>query len=283
MIIVDATELASDSKLPTIPDAKKSNDLESRTGADFMISPLTMPITSDVLLSKHIQAGALLIQRKSGQDLLQSVTYRLYESLYRMKLTGARPYQCVLLSTGFFIPHESNGMTIAVTPIIDNGVQYKTADWSKVHYGALQSTLRHWTWYGGVYIPLANDNEIPVWAKTTEDRLVRKTRDEGYIKEVWPDKPDQMYDCLEEESNLTPLQIQKLDLVHDWRAKFVLIVDGVGPKLASELRLYLIRNDMEDTLMSALSFACTEDVFNVPGWGEAKMKAVREALYGKGE
>jgi len=92
------------------PTWKSHPQLEEWTGADFMISPLKLPAHSQTLLAKHLKAGAFLVQRKSGLDLVNSIkeTGNLWDMLDRMLRfcaehhPHARPSQRVVLGIGMF-------------------------------------------------------------------------------------------------------------------------------------------------------------------------------------
>jgi hypothetical protein len=274
MIYVEANETSSTSRLPTVAGAVTSTILEHLTGADLMVTPLRMPLT-ETLLQRHIAAGALLIQRKSGMDLVQSIGYRLHKALATMRATGARQHQCMLLVTGFVLPNTVDETAIVAVPEFGNGgtIRFRSEGFSGMKYMSVQGALRSWLLMGGVTVQLSCDDEIPSWLQGMDDMLGKK-KHEGAVKEVWPEAPATFF----EEAPSDPLQ--RPVAVHDWRAKLVVLVDGVGPQLATNLREHLTARGLPDELMAAVSFAMTEDVLGVPGWGRARMLAVREAFYG---
>ena len=95
MLFADPTELRTTSLLPIAlqKQAKECVGLEERTGADLLVSPLSLPSAgSDALLRRHAEAG-VLIQRKSGNDLPSSITDgRLTKSLHKMLEWSSRPW-----------------------------------------------------------------------------------------------------------------------------------------------------------------------------------------------
>ena len=274
MIANDASELASDSRLPDIPDAKRCDVLEKLTGADILISPLQMPVV-EALLPRHIAAGALLVQRKSGADLPASVGSRMWASLARMRAAGARQWQCCLLTTGFYLPNTKNGKVLVVTPKFhkDGRVTFHTELYPHVNYKAVQSSLRHWCWYGGVVHQLTCDDEIPGWCKVAEKRLIEKHKS-GKTKEVWPDA-EKLYDPPAEDDPL-----QELVEVRDWR-RILAQFDGIGPVRATALRDAMLEHHADNTLFHALCLASWSQrkyLPRVPHWGKGTIQNVRDTL-----
>jgi len=269
MIVIATNETTPQSRCPSIPGAIVNSDLESLTGADFAISPLGMPVNA-TLLPRHIAAGMLLIQRKSGSDLCASITDgRLYSSLARMRATGARQWQCVLLTTGRYEPAK-NGKVRIVTPTFrnDGRVTTKSRTHPQMTYAGVQSAIEGWTWLGGVYLPLSCDEEIPGWCARTERRL--KDKSSSSTRELWP-APPELYDPPAHDDPL-----QEPILVKDWRT-ILAAFPGVGPVRATALRDAMLEHGNMDTLTQALMWA-TEDFTAVPGWGQGTRRKVRAAL-----
>lgn len=291
-IIIDHTEIRAGSRLPTIPNAIISDDLERLTGCDIMVSTLKLPIT-EKLLPRHIKAGALLVQRKSGRDLIQSISGRILHSLAKMRSTGAAQWQCILLSTGFFIPNYKTG-EVQVGRLIDAegvpDIAWYTMRWA---YQALATEIRRYIMRGGVYIPLTCDEEIVGWLKQAEADLIALKRDK--VKQVWPDAKDYPPD--------PPAQgdiLQELRPVTDWRRVFAQL-DGVGPVRANAMYHRIAKwlkeqrpassgfkaEDWVPTLGHALAWATTEEpsamkIPKVKGWGKGTRAKVREQ-FGLGE
>lgn len=272
MIAIATNETAPQSRCPSIPGAITSADLESLTGADFAISPLGMPFTAK-FLPRHIDAGMLLIQRKSGSDLCASISDgRLYSSLARMRATGARQFQCVLMTTGYYQPAK-NGKVRIVTPTFhdDGRVTTKRRTHTHMHYASVQSALEGWTWLGGVYLPLSCDSEIPSWCARTEKRL--KDKSGTKLRELWP-APVELYDPPEKDD---PLQVPVL--VKDWRA-ILAAFPGIGPVRATALRDAMLEWNASDTLVQALIFASWDGKMPIgaKGWGSGTQRKVKAAL-----
>ena len=269
MIVVATSETTPQSRCPSIPSAVTSVDLENLTGADFAISPLGMPFTTK-FLPRHIDAGMLLIQRKSGGDFCASISDgRLYASLARMRATGARQWQCVLMTTGRYEPAK-NGKVRIITPTFhdDGRVTTKRRLHTHMHYASVQSAIEGWTWLGGVYLPLSCDAEIPSWCARTEKRL--KDKSGTKTRELWP-APPELYDPPEKDDPL-----QKPVLIKDWRAVLAAF-PGVGPVRVTALRDAMLEHGTHDTLLWALIWA-TDKGTRVRGWGKGTRRRVREML-----
>jgi ERCC4-type nuclease len=254
MIIVDNSETREGSRLPNIEGAVVSEILETVTGADIMISAMEIPPSTPVLIQKHIDNGALLVQRKSGEDLASSLGARLNESLAKMRETGARQAQCVLLFTGILEWHKGNLATI-------NGVK------SRSSYFAILGGLSKWHDRGGVVEFLANDDLIPKWVDLKHKHV--KEYQEVKEKKFHPKKIDVV-----EVDPGDPLQ--ELIKVEDWRA-VVANMPGVGPKRATALRDTMLEEGAADNFITALvwltEFELTE---KVPGIGRKTCENIRE-------
>lgn len=274
MIAVDNSEYASDSRLPDIPGAQSSDILEKLTGADILVSPLNMPVI-EVLLPRHIKAGALLIQRKSGADLPASVGSRLWTSLARMRATGARQWQCCLLPTGFYLPNTKTGKVLIVTPNFhkDGRVTFRTENFPHMDYKSVQSSLRHFCWYGGVVHQLTCDDEIPGWCKVAEKRLMEKCKS-GKTKEIWPDA-EKLFDPPAKDDPL-----QEPVEVRDWR-RILAQFDKVGPVRVTALRDAMLEHHTDNTLFQALclaSWSQREYLPKIKHWGKGTVQKVRDTL-----
>jgi len=240
--------------LPSIEEAVTSDILEAMTGADLMISPLEIPVMTPTLIQKHIDAGALLVQRKSGEDLPNSLGARLNESLFKMRETGARQSQCVLLFVGILEWQKGN---LAVL----DGVQ------SKNSYFAILGGLSKWHDRGGVVEFLAKNELIPKWIdlKHTHVKEYQKTKQKKFhplkkdVLEIDPEDP-----------------IQELVKVDDWRV-VVANFPGVGPKRATALRDAMLEGDATDNLITALVWLTEYKLIEkVPSIGRKTCENIRQ-------
>lgn len=210
MIIIDSSELRKGTTMPQLEGAVIDDTLEARTGADFLVSPLTMPITTDLLLRKHIRNGAILIQRKHGRDLASSVGTRLNSSLSKMLKWGAIRPQCVLMFIGIMNCNRNNNAII-------NTQQTGKSYWS------IKGATQKWVDRGGSYVELSRKSLIEPWCKMRIRHLAEYRK--KHKKEIWPAPPEvQAQDKL----------LQTLMPVYDGRV-LLASIPGVGPKAANLL------------------------------------------------
>lgn len=253
MLFADPTELRATSRLPAIPGLVECPDLEAHTGADLLVSPLeNIPAATPTLIARHIAAGAVLVQRKSGLDLVHSLGERLNAALARMRETSAQAGQCVLLFAGQ-LDRAAGGLAT-----VDG--RETSAD-----YWAVRMALSAWTHRGGVVEHLAGDHEIPEWCRRIEQHL-REYRQRPLkllypTPEYPPDPPDP----------LDPLQL--LVPVRDGRL-LLAAFRGIGPARADALWKAAGGN-----LAAALALLTDETSpkrLKVPGVDVATIRAVRE-------
>ena len=292
MIDIDASELSSSSRLSAFPGSRKSTVLEAVSGADIMISPLTAPCTSEKLIRIHVKAGALLVQRKSGQDLVMSIGERVNTALARMRSVGARQWQCVLLSTGYYAPKFDNKDTLWVGTLKADAKKGKPYIWwtdVPRSYLSLQTMLRHFTYRGGVYIPLTCDDEIESWCKKTEEELIAFHKGEmSVIKQVWPSAKSYPPDPAMPNDPL-----QEPVLVKDARV-IIAQIDGIGPVTANRVWKIIIAEKKKGfpngpeylwgpdflTMLTYLTSDTTKWLVpvKIPGYGKKKMEHTRKVL-----
>ena len=142
LIYIDQSETKTSSLMPSIPNAIIINDLEEITGADFMLSPLPLPIAEGTI-PLHLEVGAIMIQLKIGGDLFASLGSRLNMSLAKMNQFKCQQWQRVLLSS------------------IDT---YHDENW----YDTFETVSRLWSLRGGVAM-LTTD--IEQWIETTTNKM----------------------------------------------------------------------------------------------------------------
>lgn len=135
-----------------IEGAVRVKGLEAITGADMMLSRIRIPPNNRALILKHVQAGALLVQCKIGDDLSSSIGDRLNESLARMIECNARQAQCVLLFIGVIT------CDIAGKALINGRKTHNEHD-----YRAVKRAMSKWTLRGGVVQELSRESLLPDW------------------------------------------------------------------------------------------------------------------------
>lgn len=272
MIVVDQTETRRKSRL-ALKDAEVSRILEQMTGADVMITRLRLPVNSESMLRRHVAAGALLVQRKSLRDLVESCRRNLKVSVARMQAVGAQWWQCCVLASGVFMPDLKSGKVLVgvATPHEDGRV---TIRWQKttMSYKAFATAKRRLRFRGAWLEILSCDDEIPGWLRNTERdlELLRKGP-----REVYPDlERFPPPDC-------DPLQ--EVREIVDARS-VIAALDGVGPVKATMLWTTIEEfYGRTPTLGQMLVWACMEDpdyyeVPRVPGWGPKTRQGIRDQI-----
>lgn len=184
-IFIEPGEQNSESRLAQVklPGAQKASGMEALTGADIMVTPWTKTPTSRRIIQRHLDQGALLVQRKSVADLLESMrAERVYRQIARMREYKLSTRQTILLSVGLYLPNRQNK------------VRKGTFDGSKIQWrhtkhpypafraqlGALADTVRVET--------LAHEQELPAWLKDRE-KAVKAYAQESEPAKVVYDKP----------------------------------------------------------------------------------------------
>lgn len=212
-IYVDPTEIRAGSRLPSMQGVVVVNGLEALTGADMMLSVYAAPVTSDALIRKHVTAGALLVQRKSGEDLINSLGAHLNSALDRMWTITQRPGQCVLLFSGR-LAADADGMAV-----IDGRLSHRS-------YISVLGGLSRWHDRGGVVEQIAGDDLIPAWCEMKASHLREYCDPSGEVKHFYPDTALRVVDKSD------PLQM--LIRVNDGRVTLATL-PGIGAKTADDL------------------------------------------------
>ena len=257
MIFVDFTEIREESRLSLgNVKVKVTPDLEALTGADIMISGLSMPATSEMLIQKHIDAKALLVQRKHRMDMVASIGDRMRKSIAKMRATGAHQSQCVLLLIGILTCNREGKAVI-------DGQQTGRDYWS------VNAGLSTWTKYGGVVEPpLSKASLIPGWLLMKE-RHVKETITTP-VKEFIP-APDVMRVVDRDDP------LQELVMVKDWRGTAI-CCPGWGTKKISALYYALkeVSGEDEPTLLEAMAWMSDHElVGSIPGIGKGLVNKAR--------
>lgn len=228
MIILDCSETRSNSITNITGDnVKTCNWLEERTGADLMITPLSLPLVP-ATFEKHLKSGALLVQVKHGSDFTNSIGERLNTSIAKMVECGELHYwQRVLVVTGMFVPDtETGNMLVGTVETNKNGKVFVRWMDSGKDSKACYSALRHWGFRGGLPLQLSTVGDFDNWCQET-DRDLKYLLDNP-TKEVWPSNP-QLYDPPVPDD---PLQLPVR--VNDFRVTLATF-PGIGPVRANEM------------------------------------------------
>jgi len=192
MIVIDPTEANSQSRLPTdiITNSLLCEGLEHLTGADMLISPVSNPPLTSVTgaigklsLEKHLASGAVLVQRKSGADVVNFIKDHDQILAKMLKWTN-QPW---LLTIGVYMCDKDNKLIVEGKRVGgDTGWSY----WS--YWGALRS----WQLRGGYVDNIVRDNMFMDWY----DRTVKALNPEPIVYAM-PRKPSQQIIIDSEESD----------------------------------------------------------------------------------
>lgn len=254
MIYIDPTEARSDTRLPgsILAAAKELPGLETLTGADILITPHEEPLV--VLknipphrraLQYHVDAG-LLIQRKSGSDLLSSI-HDLPDIEWRMQEWSLNPW---LLVTGL---HQGTKGQVIV-----DGKSRSRWRWSSV-----SGVLDAWQDRGGSVKNLRGDLDITWWLNAREKKCLD-----------WLIHPDKLV------SRIGKVSRQALRRIEDsWYTTNRAFPVGIGLEMMKGLARYIVDTwERPPTFANALALATSDEVVKVPLWGAVSLQKVRNWL-----
>jgi hypothetical protein len=297
-IIIDSTELRSTSRMPFVKGAQESPILESTTGADILVSPLSAPATTETLVRMHLDNQAVLVQRKSLRDFVSSIVDEsINRSIARMIACGVGDqWRRIILVTGVFLPDELDGIVMVGEPVRHRAgkafIKFSRVEEPPVSWKAFASIRRRILFRGACLLPLTCDEEIPGELHAMERDLIylrgHPTKELLDLPQFPPDPPDPG-DPLQE-----PIEIRDGRVV-------LAALRGVGPVRASAmwnavrdwnrqnspLDHGFTESDWEPKLSQALFWASCHDPKgyefpHVDGWGPGTYGRVREQL-GLGE
>lgn len=255
MVILDPTETDTDTRLPVIANAIVWPGLEALTGADILLSALDAPASTETLVRKHIAAGALLVQRKSGNDLVHSLGDRLNSSLARMhEAAPRRAAQHVLLFTG------------TLTCGADGAALIDGQD-AMGKYWPVCAALARWGDRGGVVEQLPSDAMIPAWVEMRLKHLKEYSTPEGVTKLVYP--PNDL--PMDPPAPDDPLQLPIA--VRDGRVVLAQL-RGIGPKLAERIWEYCGHN--LGWALTLLTDTGSPELHKIPGIGLQTIQNIRQ-------
>lgn len=222
--------------------------LEAATGADFLITPLSLPLTDvsnldsapiKLALEAHCNAG-MLVQRKSGGDFLSSIP-RLSWIQTRM-LQWTRCGSCWLVATSI--------------DIADDGTVKAGGRRTSWTYESMKGACGWWQLRGGHVEFLPDDNALGSWfnEKLEQAKIVR-------------DEPVK-YVCHNE-----PYQVLRFE-VRNWVTTGRMFPDGVGRKKREAVMDSLIEDGLDWTAMNAL-FRIAGGLVKVKGFGKVLTEECR--------
>lgn len=252
MIYIDPTEARANTRLPgiVIAEARELPGLEAMTGADFLITPHDENVLIELknipphrkALQYHVDDG-LLIQRKSGSDLLSSI-HDLPEIEWRMQEWSPNPW---LLVTG--LHQGTKGQTV-----VDGKSRYKWR-WSSV-----SGVLDAWQDRGGSVKSLRGDKDITWWLHAREKKCLD-----------WLITPEML---------ISKVSRQALRRIEDnWYSTNRAFPVGIGLEMMKKLAIYVVEKwDRPPTFANALALACSDECTKVPLWGPVSQQKVRNWL-----
>lgn len=291
-IFVDASELSRDSRMPQVPGAQVSDCLEAVSGADLMVSTLQMPATTETLVRKHAQGGAIFIQRKSGFDFVSSILdERINVALARMLDIGTvHQYQRCVMATGFFMPETDGAILVGRPEISAEGNTYIHLRRYEpvIQYVSMATIRRRIAMRGGWLLPLTCDREIPGELHNMESDLeylsAQPTKDLLDLPNLPPDPPDP------DDPLQRPVEVRDGRVV---LAAFQGVGVGRATSLYKTVKGYnkigrppergFTEADWEPTTLQLLTWAAKSkanvyDFPKIPLWGRGTHDAVRKQL-----
>ena len=185
MIFIEPGEQNSESRLSgiIIKNSVPCPKLEALTGADLMVTSWSKPPTSKRIIQKHLDRGALLVQRKSIADLLESMqAERVYRQIARMREYKVSTRQTILLSVGLYLPNRK-------TKVRKGTFDGRTIKWRHTGTGyaafraqlsALGDTVR--------VEHLAHEQELPAWLADRERAVLTYAKEKDLTKVIY-DRP----------------------------------------------------------------------------------------------
>ncbi len=252
MIYHDPTEARPRTRVPssTLGISRPVANLEQFTGADFLIDPYDDLLLPDelkdipphrVTLLQHCQSG-VLIQRKSGRDLLGSIAE--LDAIQARMLEWSS--QAWLVATGISRGGEKS---VAVF-----GRKVKNWKWATV-----QGAETAWRLRGGSVVNIKTDNDLTELFKRIEFK----------IKEYFTDSTKMV---------AQKGHVQKVKLIdRNWLNTLSAWPIGIGRKHLTAVAKFVVSRGHEPSLINvARCILSGQAKLNVGGWGDKRTDDVRE-------
>lgn len=205
--------------LGNLPHAPAPN-LEKWTGADFLLTPLALPVLP-ATLPKHAEEGAAFVQVKRGHDFSASITDgRINEALARVKQHTTYAVQRIILFIGTATPADDNAL------LIDHRRAH--LDSTRIMpYDLYLSAITGIFGKGGTFHNIPNSTYLEMWCQATLDKITKMLKEP--VREQYPSKLDKGVFITDD----NPLQdIRLIPNIYKVFAE----MDGIGPKLIQILR-----------------------------------------------
>jgi len=193
-LFVDPTELAPQSRLEKAVAgvAIPLPGLETRTGADLLLTLSKAPLTADspdALLRIHCNAG-ILVQLKRRGDLMTAITteQRLFYEVQKMAEWSSRSW---LVVTGMLFEHQGKAIIgevkgTASLHAASETVVAQVAGRPGLAFNAVDGAVDAWRYYGG-YAKFLPDGHLMSWLKR-QAQLVQAIM-AGEVTELKPRGP----------------------------------------------------------------------------------------------
>jgi len=223
------------------------DNLEELTGADIMLSPLNLPVTTDKIIQIHLNNNAILVQRKGGMDLKASMGERMNDSLSKMRSYSIKSPQCVLLFIGVMSINSDGYATI------------NTQD-TQTPFFNIQSAVSKWHDRGGVVEYIPRESLLKEWCDMKLKHL-----------EEYKEHPEKQYIASPPAVGTWDDILQKVHVVKDGR-QLLACLPGIGNKIAN-----LLWDEFDGNLITALCWLTTENSEKkIAGIGEKTKQNVKE-------
>lgn len=293
MLYYDISENTPQSKLPkiVIDYGLPFEGLERLTGADFVIIPESsnyekvtalqiagkslMEIAKELQINlldvvkiledkpntiqNWLEVGAILVQRKSGFDFVQSMGSRLNDAICRMVACSKHQYQRVILVTGIF-GNQNGKLTI-------NG---NLTQWDYSAYLGAISSIK----YKGCCVEfVANDALILEWIKLQETSLLQYKRNEAKFVIPFMYYPPDLPALDDPLQLMLPVEDARLCMIH---------IPGWGEKKINTLHNYVqevlqLEPGIHPSLLQLLTYATSYEIANhLKGVGKGLIKNARD-------
>lgn len=254
---IDPTERREGTRIPenTLAMAIDLPGLEAATGADWLITPYKFTGNANARpgrarLLKHLKAGGVLIQRKSGGDFISSVPdlkhfqARMSEFCYgETALLG----RCWLLITSIEIANIKNKLMVVPAGKRSHGISYAAAE----------GALIKWKLRGGNVDLLGSDDELGAWL----NRMIKAIGD-------CKNEPAREY------SNWEPMQKLVLE-PENWTTTGSAFPPGVGRKKLESLANELGGDKRNPPpLVNVIKMLTAGRVIDAKGWGKKLQSAM---------
>lgn len=255
MLFIVPSEHRTTSLFPKDISGIEDHDLESMTGADFVIS--LWPTLPSMDLQSHIEEGSLFVQVKFGGDITSFD--QIKRSIARMQDQKIPREQALLLAV--VQDDEATDGSLGINGgIFAQDIKYKT--WQKVK--------AKWRARGGSYDQIPHRDCLASWILAQEEAM-KDLKEEGSRRFIYSE-PSQVVDEIKRQNN-NPVD----------NLRYVLRRGICGPILVENIIDILRANQLPVNLFHSLDIltslnAKLKPEYKVPGWGKKSLWDLRRVL-----